>query len=253
MKVLDKICGIVAVIKTTWIVLFFFTVQIPFEYERNDVFPYTFLRLFCGLWLTYSISYHYWKARIAKPIRLPKKTPDGPNCSFCSASKPLLTSHCRTCNTCIYRRDHHCPWMGQCVGIHNQAHFFLFLFNVFLSTVLVLYVEYAFWLENWKMWMEGHQSKILSPGKGAASAFSSAITVALHFIMLSFIFTYGFLVTGGFTLINMLFRKKETKKLTLSKIRLRWNQYLAIRQNDSIIRALFIPSDRIVANFDFVE
>lgn len=253
MKFLDKLCGIIAVVKTTWIVLFFFIVQVPFEFERNDFFPYTFLRLLCGLWLTYSVSYHFWKARTAKPIRLPRKTADGPNCPFCSASKPPLTSHCRTCNTCIYRRDHHCPWMGQCVGIHNQANFFLFLFNVLLSTVLVLYVEYAFWMENWKVWMEGHRSEVLSDRTGAAAAFSIAITVTLHLIMISFVVAYAFLVSGGFSLIDTVLQREEAKKMTLSKISLRWKQYLTIRRNDSIIRALFIPSDRSVTDFDFVE
>ena len=27
--------------------------------------------------------------------------------------------HCATCDVCIYGHDHHCPWMGQCIGKKN--------------------------------------------------------------------------------------------------------------------------------------
>ncbi|EFP12513.1 hypothetical protein CRE_29838 [Caenorhabditis remanei] len=250
MKVLDKLCITLAVAKTTWIVFFFFTVQLPFDYERLDFFPFTLLRVLCGLWLTYSVPYHYLKARTAEPIQLPKRTPTGPNCSFCTSSKPRLTSHCRTCDTCVYRRDHHCPWMGQCIGIHNQANFFLFLFSVFLSTIFVLYVEYEFWMENVKIWIDKSASSTQWNSKVAG--FSLSIIISLHLIMLSFVITYVFLVSGGFALLDMLFQKEGAQKLTLSKIHLRWRQYLAVRRDDSILRALFIPSDRVVRDFDFI-
>ncbi|CAO4361739.1 unnamed protein product [Caenorhabditis nigoni] len=251
MKILDKICVTIAIIKTAWIVTFFFTIQLPFEYQRIDFFPYFCIRLFIGLWLTYSVPYHFWKARQAKPIFLPQKSSTGRNCTFCSRSKPSLTSHCRTCDTCIYRRDHHCPWLGQCVGIHNQANFFLFLFNVFLSTVLVLYVEFEFWVENWKTFMEGYNSKMLNPDSMKYSIFTISITISLHLIMISFVVTYVFLVSGGFSIIDSLLKKEGAKPMSLSIIRKRWNQYLTVRRNDSIIRALFVPSDRTVKSLNF--
>ena len=41
--------------------------------------------------------------------------------------KPERTHHCRTCNACILKYDHHCPWLNQCVGLGNERYFILFM------------------------------------------------------------------------------------------------------------------------------
>jgi len=40
--------------------------------------------------------------------------------------KPHRAHHCRTCGTCVLKYDHHCPWIGQCVGARNQKFFYNF-------------------------------------------------------------------------------------------------------------------------------
>ena len=41
--------------------------------------------------------------------------------------KPERAHHCRTCNACILKFDHHCPWLNQCVGLGNERYFILFM------------------------------------------------------------------------------------------------------------------------------
>jgi len=40
--------------------------------------------------------------------------------------KPARAHHCRVCCTCVLNYDHHCPWIGQCVGARNRKFFMNF-------------------------------------------------------------------------------------------------------------------------------
>jgi len=48
-------------------------------------------------------------------------------CNVCKIHQPLRSKHCRDCERCVRTHDHHCPWIGTCVGEGNRSRFYIFL------------------------------------------------------------------------------------------------------------------------------
>lgn len=59
-------------------------------------------------------------------------------CMICHSFKPERCHHCSRCKTCILGMDHHCPWLGTCVGFFNRKQFMLLLFYTFTLMIIML-------------------------------------------------------------------------------------------------------------------
>lgn len=49
-------------------------------------------------------------------------------CFKCYIDQPIRTKHCHSCRACIATFDHHCFWLGNCIGEKNRPAFMLYLF-----------------------------------------------------------------------------------------------------------------------------
>lgn len=62
-------------------------------------------------------------------------------CVNCMARKPLRSKHCKRCDRCVAKIDHHCPWVNNCVANNNHRHFVFYV--LFMELGVLTWVRLA--------------------------------------------------------------------------------------------------------------
>ncbi|EAR83809.1 DHHC zinc finger protein (macronuclear) [Tetrahymena thermophila SB210] len=90
------------------------------------------------------------------PANLTVKQYEGGNlyesryCTTCKLIRPPLASHCSECNQCVKNFDHHCFFMGNCIGQRNHKNFYLFLWCSYIWVLYMLAFSILCFVDNIK-------------------------------------------------------------------------------------------------------
>eukprot|EP00347_Sterkiella_histriomuscorum_P016348 403353536 len=62
-------------------------------------------------------------------------------CNTCQIYRPPRATHCNSCDNCVHEFDHHCKWLGNCIGNRNYKSFLWFLVTLSFLSIYCAFVS----------------------------------------------------------------------------------------------------------------
>lgn len=125
------------------LLFYFFVLQHPHNYFNLELHgAILFIAITCALYFlgrTHFTEPGYLPCSDAPDYGWTDTLPNGRKyCVTCRLWRPPRAKHCRYCKSCVRGFDHHCAWVGTCIGERNHLYFTCFLFSVTMLTLYVL-------------------------------------------------------------------------------------------------------------------
>eukprot|EP00268_Persea_americana_P041270 TRINITY_DN4109_c0_g1_i8.p1 TRINITY_DN4109_c0_g1~~TRINITY_DN4109_c0_g1_i8.p1 ORF type:complete len:294 (+),score=35.91 TRINITY_DN4109_c0_g1_i8:167-1048(+) len=100
-------------------------------------------------------------------------------CSYCNVIQPPRTKHCHDCDKCVLQFDHHCVWLGTCIGQGNHRRFWWYIFeeNILSIWTSILYISFLKANTTRQWWMDAVAIMLLA-----------ILLIALIFLLLLLLF-----------------------------------------------------------------
>ncbi|KAH6755932.1 DHHC-type zinc finger family protein [Perilla frutescens var. hirtella] len=72
--------------------------------------------------------------------------PGSLTCPYCNIIQPPRAKHCHDCDKCVLQFDHHCVWLGTCIGQGNHCRFWWYIceetaLSLWTSILYIGYLE----------------------------------------------------------------------------------------------------------------
>jgi hypothetical protein len=93
------------------------------------------------------IYFFFNRCALINPGIVQKKNIDINNMEYCNIcqvyyNEDKKVQHCKMCNICVEKMDHHCVWVGKCVGKNNIFSFYAMLASIGLIYLFIIYLAF---------------------------------------------------------------------------------------------------------------
>ena len=108
--------------------------------------------------ISFMVYYNFDKCALVNPGIIQNQKYDNDNIGYCSICQVYYNpnknvEHCSMCDICIENIDHHCIWVGKCVGKNNRFSFYAMLGSIgliYAYIILLVLFQYSSKLGNKK-------------------------------------------------------------------------------------------------------